>query len=68
MKCINGITRVIGSIVLAALFLAIPILAVCSIVFNWEPFLCILLVLFVLLEFCCLILVIYNEAWKGECE
>lgn len=68
MKCINGITRVIGSIVLAASFLAIPILAVCSIVFNWEPFISILLVLFVFIEFCGLIVVIYDRAFMEECE
>lgn len=60
----NKLTRFIGSIVVAALLYAIPVLATCAIIFDWgvTPGLLMLAVV----DFCCLASLICVKAEEDE--
>lgn len=60
------ITHIIGGFILAAILMAIPILAVCAIVFEWIPQLIIGFVALSVWEFVCLARDIVRKAEEGK--
>lgn len=62
---LDKLTRAIGSIIVAIILMSVPILCVCSLVFNWYVFFKVILGWGVLMEAVALSIVIYL---KGESE
>lgn len=61
MNDLNNFTGMIGSIVISAVILSIPILCTCSFVFNWDIFFKFVLTMLVIVETTVLSVIIYVE-------
>lgn len=57
---LDGLTRMIGSIIISAFIMSVPILCVLSFVYGWELLLQILLIWGTLFEVAVLALIIYR--------
>ena len=63
---IGFLTRVIGSFVVALLVVAIPMLCVASIVWDWVAIIKFMLVMLTFSEFCFVFEMVLDKGGKGE--
>ena len=62
----NRIIRVVGSIIMAILLYAIPILTTCALIFGWNDFITFLLIAVEFIELICLFGLIYAKTEEDK--